>query len=102
MGVTVFAPATAVEAVSGFPAWGSIIVISALATAYTTLGGLRGVIWTDVFQFAIMCSGLLAILIQVPHTFFSIFQTESSIMKEPLEGDKVSMLTHTNTGGRLK
>ena len=28
-------------------------------------GGLRAVIWTDVFQFIIMMTGLLAVLIQV-------------------------------------
>ncbi|ELU04803.1 hypothetical protein CAPTEDRAFT_201498 [Capitella teleta] len=38
--------------------------MAVVATTYTALGGMRAVIWTDVFQAGIMLSGILAILIK--------------------------------------
>ncbi|XP_059145437.1 sodium-coupled monocarboxylate transporter 1-like [Physella acuta] len=64
MGIASFAPSTALEAVTGFPAWGTILSIGAVGTLYTTIGGMKAVIWTDVFQSVIMLAGILAIVIQ--------------------------------------
>ncbi|XP_059173612.1 sodium-coupled monocarboxylate transporter 1-like [Physella acuta] len=64
MGVASFAPATALEAVTGFPSWATIVSIGAVATLYTAIGGMKAVIWTDVFQSVIMLAGILAIVIQ--------------------------------------
>ncbi|XP_059145999.1 sodium-dependent multivitamin transporter-like [Physella acuta] len=64
MGIASFAPSTALEAVTGFPVWGSILSIGAVGTLYTTIGGMKAVIWTDVFQSVIMLAGILAIVIQ--------------------------------------
>ncbi|KAL5005290.1 hypothetical protein ScPMuIL_018746 [Solemya velum] len=63
-GVVLFGPAIALEAVTGFPQWSSIIVISLAAVIYTTIGGIKAVIWTDVFQFVVMISGMFAVLIK--------------------------------------
>ena len=41
------------------------MILGALVTVYTCLGGLVGVIWTDVFQALVMVTGLFAVLIQV-------------------------------------
>ncbi|XP_076435873.1 sodium-dependent multivitamin transporter-like [Babylonia areolata] len=64
MGIVLFGPAIALEAVTGFSQWGSIFVVAVVAVIYTTIGGLKAVIWTDVFQATIMYSGMLAILIK--------------------------------------
>ena len=40
-----------------------IVIVGLGATAYTTLGGLRAVIWTDVIQFFVFALGLIAIWI---------------------------------------
>ncbi|XP_035826901.1 sodium-coupled monocarboxylate transporter 1 [Aplysia californica] len=64
MGIASFAPATALEAVTGFPVWATIITIGVVATFYTSIGGMRAVVWTDVFQAMVMLAGLLAIVIQ--------------------------------------
>ncbi|XP_050398733.1 sodium-coupled monocarboxylate transporter 1 isoform X1 [Patella vulgata] len=64
MGVASYAPSTALEAVTGFPVWATIITVGLVATFYTSLGGMKAVIWTDVFQSSIMLAGLLAIVIQ--------------------------------------
>ncbi|CAL1536058.1 unnamed protein product [Lymnaea stagnalis] len=62
--IATFAPATALEAVTGFPVWGTILSIGAVGTLYTTIGGMKAVIWTDVFQSGVMLAGILAIVIQ--------------------------------------
>ena len=51
--------------VSGFPTYGTVLIAMFCTVIYTTLGGLRGVIWTDVFQTTIMYIGLATIMIMV-------------------------------------
>ncbi|KAK2171563.1 hypothetical protein NP493_1044g00045 [Ridgeia piscesae] len=64
MGIVLFGPAVSLNAVTGFPTWTVIILIGAVCIVYTTLGGMKAVIWTDVFQTFIMLAGMLAIVIQ--------------------------------------
>jgi Na+/proline symporter len=51
------------HAVSGFPTWASILTGGVVATIYTALGGIKAVIWTDVFQSIVMLGGLMAMII---------------------------------------
>ena len=37
MGIVIYVPATAMEAVTGFPVWASVIITATVATVYTTL-----------------------------------------------------------------
>ncbi|XP_071942386.1 sodium-coupled monocarboxylate transporter 1-like [Antedon mediterranea] len=64
MSVVLYAPALALNAVTGLSLYGSIAGIGLVCTFYTSLGGLKAVIWTDVFQSCIMFVGLLTIVIQ--------------------------------------
>ncbi|XP_041356385.1 sodium-coupled monocarboxylate transporter 1-like [Gigantopelta aegis] len=64
MGIATFSPSTALEAVTGFPVWATIITVGLVSTFYTSLGGMKAVVWTDVFQSLVMLAGLLAILIE--------------------------------------
>jgi SSS family solute:Na+ symporter len=43
-------PAIAISSIMGVPMTTSIIIMGAITTIYSTLGGLAGVIWTDVIQ----------------------------------------------------
>ena len=52
----------AFEQATGFDARWCIVVITLLGTAYTAMGGMRAVIWTDVAQFSIFVMGYAAIL----------------------------------------
>ncbi|XP_078506134.1 sodium-dependent multivitamin transporter isoform X2 [Lissotriton helveticus] len=63
MGVVLYAPALALNAVTGFDLWGAVATMGLVCTLYTTLGGLKAVIWTDVFQTFIMFAGQLAVII---------------------------------------
>ncbi|KAK2148248.1 hypothetical protein LSH36_507g02047 [Paralvinella palmiformis] len=64
MGIVLYGPSTALNAVTGFPVWAGIVVVGIVCCFYTTLGGLKAVIWTDVFQTCIMLMGMLAVLIK--------------------------------------
>ncbi|XP_071093128.1 sodium-coupled monocarboxylate transporter 1-like isoform X1 [Haliotis cracherodii] len=64
MGIASYAPSTALEAVTGFPVWAAIVVVGAVSSFYTVLGGLKAVVWTDLFQSLVIVSGLLAVVIQ--------------------------------------
>ncbi|KAM4695208.1 sodium-dependent multivitamin transporter [Discoglossus pictus] len=63
MGVVLYAPALAFSAVTGFSLWGAVLSMGLVCTLYTTLGGLKAVIWTDVIQTFVMFAGQLAVII---------------------------------------
>lgn len=60
MGVVMFGTALALESTAGLPLWLSIVIFASAAIIYTSIGGFKAVIWTDVFQSIIMFSGILA------------------------------------------
>ena len=57
-----YAPALALEQVTGLPLWFTILCTGVLTTIYTTFGGMRAVIWTDVMQLVVLFGGQLAIV----------------------------------------
>ena len=61
-GVVFYAPGLAFEGVSGVPAWVSILVGIGVAIFYTTLGGIRVVIYTDSFQAVVMLIGMVVVI----------------------------------------
>ncbi|XP_060696033.1 sodium-coupled monocarboxylate transporter 1 [Hemiscyllium ocellatum] len=63
-GIVIYAPALALNQVTNFNLWGSIISTGVVCTFYCTLGGLKAVVWTDVFQIVIMVIGLVAVIVQ--------------------------------------
>ena len=57
LGAVIFAPALALSVATGLDLRLAIILIGVLATAYTVLGGLAAVLWTDVVQYVILVGG---------------------------------------------
>ncbi|XP_029531806.1 sodium-dependent multivitamin transporter-like isoform X3 [Oncorhynchus nerka] len=55
--------AVCVYTVTGFDLWGAVLATGLVCTLYTTLGGLKAVIWTDVFQTIVMFAGQLAVIV---------------------------------------
>jgi SSS family solute:Na+ symporter len=78
LGTVVYAPALALSVVTTLPLWVAILLIGILATAYTVMGGLAAVIWTDVAQFLILVGGALLVSISlatsVPGGVSAIFE----------------------------
>lgn len=50
MGIVLYAPALALEAVTGLSKTLSVLSIGLVCTFYSTIGGMKAVIITDVFQ----------------------------------------------------
>jgi len=61
LGSATYAPALALEAVTGLPLWFTIVCTGLLTTFYTTLGGMKAVIWTDVMQLVVLFGGQVII-----------------------------------------
>ncbi|EDO40313.1 predicted protein, partial [Nematostella vectensis] len=61
--VVLYAPSLALEAVAGIPLTASILTTGIVCTFYTSLGGLKAVIWTDVFQSLVMVAGLVVVVV---------------------------------------
>ncbi|KAJ3599031.1 hypothetical protein NHX12_032994 [Muraenolepis orangiensis] len=62
-GIVIYAPALILHQATGLNMWLSLFSTGIICTVYTTVGGMKAVIWTDVFQILVMFSGFLAILI---------------------------------------
>lgn len=58
-----YATALVLRFMTGMEVWQAILLVTVLALAYTTMGGMPAVIWTDVFQAIVLLGGALAILI---------------------------------------
>nr|XP_014347292.1 PREDICTED: sodium/iodide cotransporter isoform X2 [Latimeria chalumnae] len=63
-GIVIYAPALILNQVTGLNIWASLLSTGAICTFYTTVGGMKAVIWTDVFQIIVMMSGFVAVIIQ--------------------------------------
>ncbi|XP_022088056.1 sodium-coupled monocarboxylate transporter 1-like [Acanthaster planci] len=64
MGIVIYAPALAFNAVTNLSLWGSVVAIGVACTFYTTVGGMKAVLWTDAFQMCVMMAGFLAVIIE--------------------------------------
>jgi sodium-coupled monocarboxylate transporter 8/12 len=60
--IVIYAPSTVLSLLTGLPLWGCILAIGTFTTFYTTLGGMKAVIWTDVIQFTVLVSGVVTVL----------------------------------------
>jgi SSS family solute:Na+ symporter len=59
MGTVIYAPAVALVVATGIPKGTAILLMGIMATAYTAMGGLAAVLWTDVAQFIILVGGAI-------------------------------------------
>nr|XP_057910563.1 sodium-coupled monocarboxylate transporter 1 [Doryrhamphus excisus] len=61
-GLVIYAPALALNQITGLDLWGVLVATGAVCIIYCTLGGLKAVIWTDVLQMVIMLTGFVAVI----------------------------------------
>uniref|UniRef100_A0A8K9XE55 Sodium-dependent multivitamin transporter n=1 Tax=Oncorhynchus mykiss TaxID=8022 RepID=A0A8K9XE55_ONCMY len=88
MGVVLYAPALALNAVTGFDLWGAVLAMGLVCTLYTTLGGLKAVIWTDVFQTIVMFAGQLAVIIVGAHQAGGM----GEVWRKAMNGSRIASL----------
>ena len=58
-GVNLYALATVVNALLGWPLWVSVMVAAAIVLAYTSLGGLSAAVYNEVMQFFVIVAMLV-------------------------------------------
>jgi solute:Na+ symporter, SSS family len=61
--VVLVLPALAISSVTGINVYTSVIIMGVITTVYTAIGGFEAVIWTEVFQAALMLLAPLAIIV---------------------------------------
>lgn len=66
-GVRLFTTALVLQIVTGIDLWWSIWIIGAFSVAWTLMGGITTVIWTDVIQFSVLVAGAVVALFWVFH-----------------------------------
>lgn len=64
MGIVLYAPALALSAVTGLHKWASIISVGIVCTIYSTTGGIKAVLWADVFQSFLMFGSMILVLVK--------------------------------------
>ncbi|GBN56642.1 Sodium-coupled monocarboxylate transporter 1 [Araneus ventricosus] len=62
--LALYTPSLALNTVTGLSTWTSILTLSVVCSFYCSLGGLKAVIWTDVFQTILMWIPLIAIIVK--------------------------------------
>ncbi|KAJ0056908.1 hypothetical protein NL108_000698 [Boleophthalmus pectinirostris] len=86
-GIVIYTPALALTQVTGMDLWGAVVSTGLVCTFYCTLGGLKAVVWTDVFQVAVMLAGFLAVIVRSVALKGGIFP----IIKDSQEGGRLDM-----------
>ncbi|KAG7215929.1 hypothetical protein INR49_031525 [Caranx melampygus] len=84
-GIVIYAPALALNQVTGMDLWGAVISTGVVCTFYCTMGGLKAVVWTDVFQLGVMLAGFLSVIIR-------------SVV---IQGGVLPIISDSEQGGRL-
>ncbi|RXG54233.1 Sodium-dependent multivitamin transporter [Armadillidium vulgare] len=62
-GVCLYATSVTLAAVTPLSVSSFIYIMGVLCTLYSTIGGIRAVVWTDVFQLVVMSLGILVFII---------------------------------------
>ncbi|XP_044535089.1 sodium-coupled monocarboxylate transporter 1-like [Gracilinanus agilis] len=86
-GIVICAPALALRDVTGLGLRTAVFATGVVCTFYCTVGGLKAVILTDVFQTLIMISGFLAIIIKA-----SVLQGGiTTVIRQSIDGGRLNM-----------
>jgi len=65
MGVTILTTAIPIQFMTGWALIPTIIVTGAFTIVYTAIGGIQGVVWTDVVQGVLIVAGAALLLVRV-------------------------------------
>jgi SSS family transporter len=82
MATALYVPAKFLAQLTGWNIYSVILLTGAVVTAYSAAGGIRAVMWTDVFQFLVLVGGLIVILYlaasRMPEGFAEIFRISAA------------------------
>jgi sodium-coupled monocarboxylate transporter 8/12 len=61
--IFIYGPAISLQAFSAMSDTWCVLLVGSITTFYTAIGGIKGVIWTDLFQLVIMILSLLMVIL---------------------------------------
>ncbi|KAF4528620.1 hypothetical protein B566_EDAN009224 [Ephemera danica] len=64
MGIVLYAPALALSAVTGISQLGALLSVGIVCTFYSTIGGMKAVLITDVFQSLLMFAAIFSVIVK--------------------------------------
>ncbi|RWS11390.1 sodium-coupled monocarboxylate transporter 1-like protein 1 [Dinothrombium tinctorium] len=85
LAVILYIPAVMLKSLSDLSETWSILISGLIVTFYTSIGGLKAVVWTDVIQFAIIFAGLLAIIIKGTFEIGGV----STVLQRSIDGKRI-------------
>jgi len=69
MAVVIYTTSLILSVITGVPITVCIWILAGVTAAYTMLGGMEAVIWTDVMQFCVLVFGMVLILAVIAYAF---------------------------------
>lgn len=61
LSVVMYACAKYFKGAAGWPVWQTILIVGVIGVFYTSMGGMKAVVWTDFLQFFILIVGLAVV-----------------------------------------
>ena len=89
IGIVLYLPSIALSVVTGVDIKICITVMALLSIAYTVMGGIEAVIWTDVIQVVVLLGGALLVLCMIPPSFAGGWNSMIDVAES---GDKLRLL----------
>ncbi|EEZ97407.1 Putative sodium-dependent multivitamin transporter-like Protein [Tribolium castaneum] len=86
--VSIYAPSLALSAVTGIHVYYIIICVFGICIFYTTIGGLKTVVWTDIFQSGVILLSMFIICVIGLNTTGNF----STLWKTALDGGRLDIL----------
>ncbi|XP_022250400.1 sodium-coupled monocarboxylate transporter 1-like [Limulus polyphemus] len=62
MAIVLYAPSLALSQVTGISVWSAVLSIGLVCTFYTAVGGIKAVVWTDLFQVTMMFIAMFVVV----------------------------------------
>ena len=90
LAVLLYGVSLTLSVVTNIPLVPAIVVVGALATFYTAMGGMKAVIWTDVVQFVVLIGGAIVACIMALNSFD---WNMGEVIRIANEGDKFVPIT---------
>ena len=63
LGMVLYTTSKIFEGAYGWPAWLTILMVGIIGAAYTVMGGMKAVVWSDVMQFFVLCGGFIVVIV---------------------------------------
>jgi solute:Na+ symporter, SSS family len=87
LAIVIYTPALVLSQVSGVPVLTIVIATGVVTTAYTFVGGLKAVVWTDALQLFVLGGGLVAALL---------------IITRQVDGGLGAVIAHADAADKLR